>query len=504
MMLKRVLLFHFIIIFSTIVFGQKELSDELKKYLEDSLYHNVLPSYNVFDPSDTVIRLRNVVYHKKINKNQSFYLYPLIDLNVGLENYNGINKGFFNQKIGFSTTYSLDTTLLVNFGAYYGVSNFDYYSNQFVNRRKSYPGEGFVFYTKKKVPYYYNFIGSVRYNAFSFLSLKFGFDKVKLGEGIRSNFLSYSAPSSPNLCLDFKFWKMKYKVIYSFYNDIENSRYNDKLSEPKYGVSHMLSWNISRKLNFNIVESVIWPGQDSLIKRGYDINYLNPFVFFRPVEYSLGSSDNVFLGFGFSYQFNNHFRAYTNINFDEFSLTEIKNKTGWWATKYAFQAGFKWYDVFNNGKVNFQLETNIIRPFTYTHGSVTQNFSSGGQALAHPLEANFKEFLFLIQYNSPRINIENTFVYYQKGFGSNDTISIGEDIFYSYINRAYDYAHFIGQGELHHVFINQLKVMYDLDTRVKLQLYALFKYRYDSHQYNQMMFSVGIKTNLFPNEKIFY
>lgn len=503
-MFKKIILF----LFSSclfFVYGQKELMNEAEMYLKDSFYHHPMPSYSAFNSSDSLIKIRNLVYQKKINKNQRLSIYPLVDLNMGAENYSGITKGYFNQKIGVSSTYEIDSTLVANFGFYYGVSNFDFYSKEFVDRRKSFPGEGFVRYTKNNVPYYYNFIGSVRYNAFKFLSVKFGFDKIKLGEGIRSNFTSYSAPSYPNVSLDFKFWRMKYKVIYSFYNDIESSSLNNKVSQPKYAVSHMLSWNINKKLNFNIVESIIWPGQDSLIKRGYDINYLNPFVFFRPVEYSLGSSDNVFLGFGLAFQFNRHFRVYTNLNLDEFSLNEIRNKTGWWATKYAFQAGFKWYDVLNNGKMNLQFETNLIRPFTYTHGSVSQNYSSGGQALAHPLEANFKEFLLLFQYNSfKRINIENTMVYYQKGFGSNDTLSIGEDIFYSYTNRDADYGHYIGQGELNQVFINQFKVMYELDTRVNLQLYGLVKFRYDSHQYNQVMFSVGIKTSLFPNEKIFY
>ena len=32
----------------------------------------------------------------------------------------------------------------------------------------------------------------------------------------------------------------------------------------------------------------------NLNKNGFDINYLNPIIFFRPVEYSLNSPNNVF------------------------------------------------------------------------------------------------------------------------------------------------------------------------------------------------------------------
>ena len=57
---------------------------------------------------------------------------------------------------------------------------------------------------------------------------------------------------------------------------------------------HLLSFNVTDWLNFSVFESIVWQGKDTLNNRGFDINYINPFVFYRPVEYNIGSADNAF------------------------------------------------------------------------------------------------------------------------------------------------------------------------------------------------------------------
>ena len=85
---------------------------------------------------------------------------------------------------------------------------------------------------------------------------------------------------------------MKYVNLLSVHKDYNHP----SISENKFSSAHILSWNISKWLNLSVFESVIWQGKDSLNNRGFDINYLNPFVFFRPIEYSIGSADNSFFG----------------------------------------------------------------------------------------------------------------------------------------------------------------------------------------------------------------
>ena len=90
----------------------------------------------------------------------------------------------------------------------------------------------------------------------------------------------------------------------------------------KFGTFHYLSFNATKWLNIGVFESVIWQGNDPNRQRAYDINYLNPLIFFRPVEYSLGSADNSMLGFSFKIRLNENNQLYGQLLLDEFYLKE--------------------------------------------------------------------------------------------------------------------------------------------------------------------------------------
>ena len=121
----------------------------------------------------------------------------------------------------------------------------------------------------------------------------------------------------------------------------------------------------------------------------------NPFIFFRPVEYGIGSADNSLLGAGLKLTISQHFIAYSNFILDEFLLSELRNRTGWWGNKYGVQLGIKTFDLFNKTGLYSITEFNLVRPFTYSHISSKQNYGHKNHSLAHPLESNFKEYLFL-------------------------------------------------------------------------------------------------------------
>ncbi len=72
-------------------------------------------------------------------------------------------------------------------------------------------------------------------------------------------------------------------------------------------------------------EAIIFENRDTLGRKfTYDVNYLNPVIFYRPVEYSIGSGDNVLMGLNFKYKiFNNHL-LYGQFVIDEFLLKEIR------------------------------------------------------------------------------------------------------------------------------------------------------------------------------------
>ena len=75
----------------------------------------------------------------------------------------------------------------------------------------------------------------------------------------------------------------------------------------------------------------------------------------------------------------------------EMTLEDVKNKFG-------YQLGYKIFNTFSVDKLTLQTNNKIDRPYTYSHSNTYQNYAHYNQPLAHPLGANFSEYLFLINY----------------------------------------------------------------------------------------------------------
>ncbi len=108
-------------------------------------------------------------------------------------------------------------------------------------------------------------------------------------------------------------------------------------------------------------------------------------MFLRPAEQQNGSADNAFVGLDFKANIAHRFQVYGQLMFDEFVLSEIKKGDGWWANKWALQLGAKYIDAFGVKNLDLQLETNLVRPFTYSHFDTVANYTHYNQPLAHPL-----------------------------------------------------------------------------------------------------------------------
>ncbi|MBK6525418.1 MAG: hypothetical protein IPG07_07615 [Crocinitomicaceae bacterium] len=162
---------------------------------------------------------------------------------------------------------------------------------------------------------------------FTFLG---GYGKNYFGEGYRSLLLSDNASNYPFLKIETAFGGIKYVNLFSVWNDNSINPANKSLDEMKFSATHYLSWNITREFNLSVFESVVWQAKDSLAFRGFDVYYLNPFVFYRPVEYSNGSADNVLLGLNLSYKINRNHCVYSQLIIDEFFLKQIKADDKWW------------------------------------------------------------------------------------------------------------------------------------------------------------------------------
>lgn len=138
--------------------------------------------------------------------------------------------------------------------------------------------------------------------------------------------------------------------------------------------------------------------------------------FYRHIEGTVGSPDNAVAGFDFKANIGHRAQLYGQFLLDEFILSEITKKPTSWVNKWGIQVGFKYVDAFGIDNLDIQLETNRVRPFTYTHNDTISNYTNYNQPLAHPLGANFQEFLGIVRFQpSPKWHVYLQGIFYIQG-----------------------------------------------------------------------------------------
>jgi hypothetical protein len=171
------------------------------------------------------------------------------------------------------------------------------------------------------------------------------------------------------------------------------------------------------------------------------------------------------------------FQFYGQLLLDEFLLSEIKKNRGWWANKYAWQIGAKYIDAFQVKNLDLQIESNRVRPFTYSHRDSVANYTHYNQPLAHPLGANFQEFIGIARYQpAPKWLLLAKAIYYTQG---RDTagISFGGNIFLPNVApyRTSEFGYEIGSGLQTKVGYASLLVSYELRPNLTLEANGVYR-----------------------------
>src|SRR5690606_35515279 len=134
---------------------------------------------------------------------------------------------------------------------------------------------------------------------------------------------------------------------------------------------HYLSWNVSKRFNLGFFESVVWSKSDN---RDFDINYLNPIIFYRAIEFETGqSAGNALIGLSGKYKWNDSVNLYGQFILDEFSINDIKAGEKSWKNKFGYQLGVKYFNAFKVENLLLQAEYNRVRPYTYSYNTITLN-----------------------------------------------------------------------------------------------------------------------------------
>jgi len=356
-------------------------------------------------------------------------------------------RGMINKKLGFYTFVSDSQGL------------FPKYVRDFA-QPNSFPGEGLAKSPKLNTDFL-SARGYITFRPLKSINVKFGHDQNVFGSGYRSLILSDNSSPYLFLRLDTQLGIFKYTNLWT---SMLTDKINDGLRGKKFAAIHHLSVNLGKRFNFGIFEAEVF-NRDS-VGGGYDLNYLNPIIFYRYIESYIGSQDNALLGVDFRWLVGKKGSIYGQFVLDEFLTKYLFNGSKSWTNKYSLQLGGKYVDAFGIPNLDLQTEFNLVRPYTYSHKDGGRNYAHYGQALAHPLGANFREYLGIVRYKATsRLSIYGTFMLANQGKDT-ESHNYGSDILKSYDTRigAIDrnYKHRTGDGIPANTRFTDLRLSYSL------------------------------------------
>ncbi len=429
------------------------------------------------------------------NKDIFLAINPILQIHQAVEpgydegiflNSRGVNvRGLLAKKVGFSSFITTNQERGPRF------------FQQQVNSFRAVPGNGFYKEFKKTGVDYFDARGYLTFNAAKFIDFQIGYDKNFIGNGYRSLFLSDWGNSYLFAKINTKVWKFNYQNIFMELMP-QFKKSGDTLLDRKYAAMHHLSMNVTKWLNIGLFEGVIF-GR----KNRFDFQYLNPVIFYRHIEGTIGSPDNAVAGFDFKANVAHRMQFYGQFLLDEFILSEVKNNPTSWVNKFAIQGGVKYVDAFGVRNLDLQGEINRVRPFTYSHYDTISNYTHYNQPLAHPLGANFQEFIGIAHYQpAPKWTIDARAIYYYQGLDSTGK-NFGGNIFKNYTTRVGDNGYNVGSGAKATCFNGTVLVSYEL--RQNLFLDASFQNRTykianQTGQSNTTLVTAGIRLNMYKRQ----
>lgn len=455
---------------------------------------------------------------------------PVMNFDVGFEkgvkdhlyiNTRGIEvRGLINDKVGFYT-YLADNQARFP----------SYVNNKIDSQERAVPGEGwnqefgtggYDFFTAR---------GYIAFQATKNIDLQFGQDGNFIGHGIRSLLLSDYSNDYLFLKINTQIGRFHYQNIFAELIDYPMRSYGGRLFDKKYSVTHTLSANLSKKFQLAVFENIVYGRSDDYGKRGLEMHYFNPVIFYRAVEHHIGDADKVAIGLNWRWLIARKASFYGQIYIDDFHLGDINNdidsimvrvglrgerKHSDYASfrnKFAMQAGLIIVDFLGVDNLDVQGEVNLIRPYVYSHYDTynsglrpAASYSHYGQSLAHPMGANLREYIGLIHYQPfNKMVISATIMYANQGLDK-DGENMGHNIMSDYSDRPGDYNILFLQGNRLNVFLTDFMISWQfrhgfwLDGRfvIRNEDYPDQSLKYNTHHYG-----LGLRMNIAARKHVF-
>lgn len=487
------------------------------------IYSEVAPYSDLKERRNKLVKESDSWWNRKLfnehlvelqGKDYWFTVDPIFDLSVGKDTDADFNSTFNNTRGimfqgGLGKKFNFYTSVFESQGRF--AQYYNHYAESIGKPNSEtevaiVPGRGIAKRFKDDAYDYPVAEGYLSFTPSKHFNIQFGHAKNFIGDGYRSLLLSDVASPHTFLKLNTNFWKIKYTNTWTWLRDVRPEVQEDGAFLTKYMANHYLSWNVSKRLNVGLFESVLWVDSNG---RGFDINYLNPIIFYRAIEFESGqSSGNAILGATAKYKWNDSFNLYGQFILDEFSLDEIKAGNKSYRNKFGYQIGAKYYNAFKVKNLMLQFEYNQVRPYTYSHPSIVLNYGHSNQSMAHLWGSNFKEFIVIGRYNYKRWFGDAKIIFGKRGFDFNtsqDDGNYGGDIYKNYFDRVSDNNNEIGQGNTTETFYLEFEASYLVNPTTNLKLFFNLKNRnfipdvdtVTTFDNSTVWFNLGIRTDLF-------
>jgi len=343
--------------------------------------------------------------------------------------------------------------------------------------------------------------GHLNFSATQHVGLELGYGKHFIGNGFRSLILSDFSNDYAYFRSDVNVWRIHFTYLLGQLTaDIfgnQTGLFGTRSFPIKHLVLHRIGIDITDRLNIGLFEAIMY-GDES---ERFDARYLNPFAFFRAIEQQNGSDGNALLGLDTDWIIGKHLNFYGQFLLDELIVSELSNNRGWWGNKYALQFGGKYIDAFTIKNLDFQLEFNRVRPYTYAHEDLYRSYTHYRQPLAHPLGANLREIVLVARYQPlPRLNLKASLIRTQYG-ADTLTSNWGNNILLDNRTRQQDYGNDLGQGIPTELTIAEATATYQAWHNVFLDL----RYIYHATDVTETtqgqstgFLSLGLRANIAP------
>ena len=403
------------------------------------------------------------------NKEYTFYADFLPDFQIGYTS-DTQNKTWLNTR-GYQFGGTIGNKFSFYTSGYENQALSPKYLSDYVQSTNIIPGQSINRATLKSTNDWSYVTALLSYSPIKYLNLSLGQDKIFIGDGYRSMLLSDYGSNYPFFKSTVNLGNVQYTAIWAGFQEPKATKLSyDAGNRKKGGVFHYLDWNVNNRLSFGFFDAIIWAATDDLgNRRGFDVSYINPFIFLRPLEYSNGSPDNALIVLTSKYKLLKGLTLYGQFALDEFEAKNFFKGNGSARNKWGLQIGARGANIFEIKGLNYLLEYNTARPYTYSSRNLIGSYTNYSEPLAHPFGANFKEFVGTLSYAIHRFNF-NTKINLAKYGYDIGTSNYGKDPFKPYNTSVSSAGNKIAQGLETSLFYLDNRISYLINPKTNLRL----------------------------------